>query len=122
LVGLVVPMRSPGAGEQDLLLDALRSDLRVAGVPLVLCPVDGPLAESLFLDLLLDGRLGALIVTAGHADDPALVEVARTGRAVVAVDVERAAPGMVVTTRAGAGRAVLGALGLAPAAPALSPV
>ena len=70
------------------------------------------LGESLFLDLLLDGRFGALIVTAAHGADPALAEVARTGRAVVAVDVERPAPGMVATTRTGAGRAVLSALGL----------
>jgi len=54
-------------------------------------------------------------VTAAYADDPALAEVARTGRAVVAVDVERAAPGMVVTTRDAAGRAVLAALGIGPA-------
>ena len=94
-------------------MDLLRRDLAAAGVPLVLCPVDGPLGESPFVDLLLDGRLGALIVTAPNADDPGLAEVARTGRAVVAVDVERAAPGMVVTPRAGAGRAVLAALGIA---------
>jgi phosphonate transport system substrate-binding protein len=140
LVGLVVPMHGLGAAgvnapvglgasgvaahdsplasgvaAPDGLLEALRPALVAAGVPLVLCPVDGPLAASLFLDLLLDGRLGALIVTTAHADDPALADVARTGRAVVAVDVERAAPGMVVTTRAAAGRAVLGALGIGPA-------
>jgi phosphate/phosphite/phosphonate ABC transporter binding protein len=112
LVGLVVPTR--GAGADDDLVDVLRLELAAAGVPLVLCPVDGRLGESPFLDLLLDGRLGALIVTASHADDPALAEVARTGRAVVAVDVERAAPGMVATSRAGAGRAVLAALGIGP--------
>jgi LacI family transcriptional regulator len=111
LVGLVVPAH--GADAQDGLLDALRPDLAAAGVPLVLCPVDGPLQASLFLDLLLDGRLGALIVTAARADDPALAEVARTGRAVVAVDVERAAPGMIAATREAAGRAVLAALGIA---------
>jgi DNA-binding LacI/PurR family transcriptional regulator len=110
LVGLVVPTR--GRDADDDLVDVLRQELMAAGVPLVLCPVDGRLGEGQFLDLLLDGRLGALIVTAAHADDPALADVARTGRAVVAVDVERAAPGMVVTSRAGAGRAVLGALGI----------
>jgi phosphate/phosphite/phosphonate ABC transporter binding protein len=114
LVGLVVPTR--GATADDGLVDTPRQELAAAGVPLVLCPVDGPLGDSPFLDLLLDGRLGALIVTASHADDPALAEVARTGRAVVAVDVERAAPGMVATTRTGAGRAVLAALGIGPAA------
>jgi len=98
-------------------VDLLRRELAAAGVPLVLCPVDGPLGDGPFLDLLLDGRLGALIVTGSLADDPALAEVARTGRAVVAVDVVRAAPGMVETTRAGAGRAVLGALGIAPTGP-----
>lgn len=120
LVGLVVPTRGATSADDDLV-ERLRSELAAAGVPLVLCPVDGPLGDGPFLDLLLDGRLGALLVTAARADDPALAEVARTGRAVVAVDVERAAPGMVATTRAGAGRAVLGALGLAagPSAPAL---
>jgi hypothetical protein len=110
LVGLVVPM--VGATAHDGLLAALRPELLAAGVPLVLCPVDGPLEASLFLDLLLDGRLGALIVTDAHVDDPALAEVARTGRAVVAVDVERPAPGMVATTRGVAARAVLAALGI----------
>jgi phosphate/phosphite/phosphonate ABC transporter binding protein len=113
LVGLVVPTR--GAGVDDDLIDVLRTELAGAGVPLVLCPVDGRLGESHFLDLLLDGRFGALIVTASYADDPSLAEVARTGRAVVAVDVERAAPGMVATSRMAAGRAVLAALGMAPA-------
>lgn len=115
LVGLVVP--TWGAAADDDLVDLLRRELAAAGVPLVLCPVDGPLGDGPFLDLLLDGRLGALIVTGSLADDPALAEVARTGRAVVAVDVVRAAPGMVETTRAGAGRAVLGALGIAPTGP-----
>jgi hypothetical protein len=112
LVGLVVPTRGAAAADDDLV-DLLRSELASAGVPLVLCPVDGPLSEGPFLDLLLDGRLGALLVTAPYADDPALAEVARTGRAVVAVDVERAAPGMVASTRGGAARAVLAALGIA---------
>jgi phosphonate transport system substrate-binding protein len=119
LVGLVVPMA--GAITHDGLLASLRPELLAAGVPLVLCPVDGPLEAGLFLDLLLDGRLGALIVTAAHADDPALAEVARTGRAVVAVDVERPAPGMVATTRAVAARAVLAALGIGADAPAAAP-
>ena len=111
LVGLVVPTRGATTAGDDLVA-LLRSELAAAGVPLVLCPVDGPLGESPFLDLLLDGRLGALLVTEGYADDPALAEVARTGRAVVAVDVEQAAPGMVATTRTGAARAVLAALGI----------
>ena len=113
LVGLVVPTR--GADAHDDLVDLLRTELASAGVPLVLCPMDGPLRDDPFLDLLLDGRLGALIVAGTHAEDPALAEVARTGRAVVAVDVERAAPGMIATSMRGAARAVLAALGLAPA-------
>jgi hypothetical protein len=114
LVGLVVPSR--GVGTHDDLVDLLRTELASAGVPLVLCPVDGPLRDGPFLDLLLDGRLGALIVAGAYAEDPALAEVARTGRAVVAVDAERVAPGMVATSRVGAARAVLSAIGLAPAA------
>lgn len=117
LVGLVVPVHAAGSDDglsDDGLLGPLRAELAAAGVPLVVCPVDGRLDESLFLDLLRDGRLGALIVTAAHGDDHGLAEVARTGRAVVAVDVKRAAPGMVATSRVGAGRAVLAALGIMP--------
>jgi hypothetical protein len=58
------------------------------------------------------------VVTAAHADDAALAELARTGRAIIAVDVERPAPGMVSATQAGAGRTVLATLGIAQ--PALS--
>jgi len=118
LVGLVVPSR--GDGSHDDLVDLLRRELMAAGVPLVLCPVEGPIGDSLFLDLLLDGRLGALLVTAAHAGDPALADVARTGRAVIAVDVDRPAPGMVAASRAGAGRAILAALGIAAGAVAAS--
>jgi hypothetical protein len=85
--------RSP---EEDALLGTLRSDLAEAGEPLVLCPVDGPLGDSLFLELLLDGRLGALVVTATHSADPALADITRTGHAVVAVDDGPAAPGMIL--------------------------
>jgi len=112
LVGLIVPSH----GSTDVFANGLRAELAAAGVPLVLCPVDGPLAETLFLDLLLDGRFGALVVTGAHGADPALVDVTRTGRAVVAVDVAQAAPGMVVATREGAARALLAALGIAPLA------
>lgn len=110
LVGLVVPPHDVDLDGR--LLQQLRDGLTAAGVPLVLCPVEGSLGESLFLDLLLDGRLGALVVTAAHGDDPALAEVARTGRAIVAVDVERPAPGMVATTVERAAVAVLAAVGV----------
>jgi phosphate/phosphite/phosphonate ABC transporter binding protein len=110
LVGLVVPTR--GAGVDDALLNELRTDLATAGVALVLCPVERDLGASLFLDLLLDGRLGALIVTATHASDASLAEVARTGRAVVAVDAALAAPAMIAASRSGAARAVLAAIGI----------
>lgn len=115
-MGLVV--RAHGIDRDGALLEQLRGECTAAGVPLVLCPVEGPLEESSFTDLLLDGRLGALVVTAAHADDTALGELARTGRAIVGVDVDRPAPGMVSTTQAGAGRAVLATLGIAQ--PALS--
>jgi phosphate/phosphite/phosphonate ABC transporter binding protein len=116
LVGLIVPTR--GIDLSGALIGELRAELTAAGVPLVLCPVEGSLDQSLFPDLLLDGRLGALVVTAAHGGDAALAELARTGRAIIAVDVERAAPGMVATTAAGAARAVLTTLGIAQ--PALS--
>ena len=110
LVGLIVP--AEGAPADHALANGLRMELAEAGVPLVLCPVSGPLDQTLFLDLLQDGRLGALVVTAEHGHDSALAEVARTGRAVVGVDVERPTPGMVAATRASAARAVLAALGI----------
>ena len=50
----------------------------------------------------------------GARQRPGLAELARTGRAIIAVEVERPAPGMVATTAAGAARAVLTTLGIAP--------
>jgi phosphonate transport system substrate-binding protein len=110
LVGLLVP--SPLAGETADLAERLRDGLAAAGVPLVLCPVAGAVGGSPFPELLRDGRLGALVATAGQAADPALVDLARTGHAVVAVGAARAVPGMVLAAPADAARAVLGALGL----------
>ena len=45
------------------LVARIREELAGIGIPLVLCPADGPLAESLLLDVLRDRRLGALIPT-----------------------------------------------------------
>jgi phosphonate transport system substrate-binding protein len=112
LVGLVVPPR-PNDAVTDLA-DRLRSALQAAGVPFVLCPVVDRLRDSPFLDLLQDGRLGVLVVTAAHADDPSLARLARTGRAVVVVGAEVATPGMVVAAPRDAPRAVLSVLGLTP--------
>src|SRR5947207_2349136 len=80
IVGLAAPL----VADQPLssLVDPLRAELAAASVPLVICPVDGPLGGSLYLDMLLDDRLGAFVVTATHAADPALVEAARSGRIV----------------------------------------
>ena len=93
----------------------LRAGLAAAGVPLVLCPVVGPVGESLFLELLLDGRLGALVVTAAHLDEPALAEVARTGHAVVAVGASHAPAGVAIAGAGEEARTVLSALGRSPA-------
>jgi phosphate/phosphite/phosphonate ABC transporter binding protein len=110
LVGLIVA--ADGTPGDRPLTTSLRVELAQAGVPLVLCPVDGPLAGTPFLDLLQDGRLGALVVTAEHGTDPALADVARTGRAIVGVDVQRPAPGMVSASSTSAARAVLSVLGI----------
>ncbi len=112
IVGMVVPTR--GASTDDALLNVLRTDLAAAGVPLVLCPIDGSLEGSLFLDLLLDGRLGALVVSGAQAQDQALARMVRTGRTVIAVDVAQAAPGVTVAHRSEAAQAVLAGLGLPP--------
>lgn len=107
LVGFVTaPERAEGP-----VAERLRAGLAAAGVPLVLCPVVGPVGESLFLDLLLDGRLGALVVTAAHLGEPALAEVARTGHAVVAVGVAGAPAGVAVAAAGEEARTVLSALG-----------
>ena len=116
LVGLIVP--AGGALADQALVNVLRVELAAAGVPLVLCPVEGPLSGNLYLELLQDNRLGALVVTASHADDAALAEVARTGRLVFAVDVERAAPGVIPAQVSDAARTVLVALGVTLRAPA----
>jgi phosphonate transport system substrate-binding protein len=81
LVGLTLDSRHPPP-----LVDETRRELALAGVPLVLCPVDGPLGDSPYLELLMDGRLGALIVSAVQAEEPEVVRVARTGRIVVPLD------------------------------------
>lgn len=115
LVGLVMPPRPDDASpEVANLAERLQAELAAAGVPLVLCPVAGPLGASLVLDLVRDGRLGALVVTSEHVGDPDLAEIARTGRAVVAVGVAGASPGVIVTSPTTAAEVVLGALNLAP--------
>ena len=108
LVGLVV--RRLDDARLNELAGRLRPALAAAGVPLVLCPIGETLQDSPVLELLLDGRLGALVVTGADAADPALAAIARTGRAVVAVDAPGAAPGMVRADRRGAAQAVLGAI------------
>jgi DNA-binding LacI/PurR family transcriptional regulator len=110
LVGLVA-RRVEDADLGDLV-GRLRPPLAAAGIPLVLCPIGESLRDSPFLDLLRDGRLGALVVTGEDAADPALMEIARTGRAVVAVEAPDAAPGMVRTDVRGAAQAILGALSM----------
>jgi phosphonate transport system substrate-binding protein len=108
LVGLVA--RRLDDARLAALAGRLRPALAAAGVPLVLCPIGETLQDSPVLELLLDGRLGALVVTGADAADPALAAIARTGRAVVAVDAPGAPPGMVRTDRRGAAQAVLGAV------------
>ncbi|HEU0165196.1 MAG TPA: phosphate/phosphite/phosphonate ABC transporter substrate-binding protein [Thermomicrobiales bacterium] len=107
LVGLVIPFGESGEAED------LGARLAAVGVPMVLCPVRGRLAASPFLQVVRDRRLGALIVGPQHIDDPDLMELARTGHAIVAigVDEDAVAPGVVVTTLDRAAESVLISLG-----------
>jgi LacI family transcriptional regulator len=117
LVGLVTSLRRDRrVPKTKKLVATIREELAAVGIPLVLCPADGPLAESLILDVLRDRRLGALIVTAAHVDDPDLVAMARQGYAVIAVgELGREVPqGIVVAAVENAARTVVAALGWTP--------
>lgn len=83
LVGFLVP--TPPDLASLHLADRVRQALHRAGVPLVLCPVDGAVEDTPFPDLLLDGRLGALICPPPFHGDPGLMEAVRTDRLVLAV-------------------------------------
>jgi hypothetical protein len=97
LVGMVQRAGVGAQDQHDLLVDVARRQLTMAGVPLVLCPVDGRLSSSPYLELLMDGRFGALVISAEHAAEPEVVRVARTGRVVVAVDCKSAEPSLIST-------------------------
>lgn len=88
MIGILTPFADGDA-------EALVIRLAAVGVPLVLCPVPGLLAESPFLGIARDKRLGALIAGRGHIGDPHLVDLARTGYTVVAIDVTDPPMGMV---------------------------
>ncbi|GIW07286.1 MAG: hypothetical protein KatS3mg060_2091 [Dehalococcoidia bacterium] len=83
IVGFLIPAEPDPLSLR--LAHAIRRRLDEAGIPLVLCPLDGPVAESAFLDLLFDGRLGALVCPPPLHDDPGLQEAIRTERIVLAV-------------------------------------
>jgi hypothetical protein len=97
LVGLVQRAGSPAQADRDLLIDVARRQLAMAGVPLVLCPVDGRLSASPYLELLMDGRFGALVVDAEHAMEAEVLRVARTGRVVIGVDCSGSEPALIST-------------------------
>lgn len=111
LVGLLMPPLTEAGAAWLATADRLHERLAAAGVPLLLCPVTGPPGERLFVRLLQDRRLAALIAGAAHAADPDLATLARTGHTVIMIDVDPAAPGMVQTTAQDAVSAVLTALG-----------
>jgi hypothetical protein len=87
-------------------------------VPLVLCPVDGRLSASPYLELLMDGRFGALVVEAEHAAEPEVVRVARTGRVVICVDCEPSEPSIIRTPGAALVAAIVRCVGALPSDPA----
>jgi phosphate/phosphite/phosphonate ABC transporter binding protein len=111
LVGLVLRAGTLAPVEQDLLVDVARRQLAMAGVPLVLCPVDGRLSASPYLELLMDGRFGALVVRAEHAVEAEVVRVARTGRTLIAVDYSAADPSLITTSWSGLVAAVVRCVG-----------
>lgn len=84
VVGLVMDPRQPVA-DSPLAVETRRA-LDAAGVPLVVCPVEGPLGSTAYLELLMDGRLGALIVSRAQAEEAEVARVARTGRIVVPLE------------------------------------
>ncbi|MDQ3410541.1 MAG: phosphate/phosphite/phosphonate ABC transporter substrate-binding protein, partial [Chloroflexota bacterium] len=112
LVGLLIPSPLTQATPAWLATaDRLHERLAAAGVPLVLCPVPAPPGDRLFIPLLQDRRLAALITGPAHAADPGLTALARTGHPVIAIDVATVAPGMIHCSAAEAVAAVLTALG-----------
>jgi len=99
MVGLVVSLGSPRAlGGLAPLVEPLRIEMERAGVPFVLCPIGNDLAGSLFIDLVRDKRLGALIVGQEHAADSRIAALARTGHAVLALGGDHWAPGIVASS------------------------
>jgi len=80
--------------------DAVRSTLEAVGVPLVLSPIDdgADVARNAFVELLLEGRMGALLVTERQALTPTLASVVRSGHLVAAVGVAAPPAGMHATT------------------------
>jgi phosphonate transport system substrate-binding protein len=81
LVGFV--MR--GGATSDSLALAVRDQLERAGIPLVICPIDGAFDESIYLGLLRDRRLGALIVPDDAARDESFAALARQGYVIIAL-------------------------------------
>jgi phosphonate transport system substrate-binding protein len=88
VVGLVMDPRQPLA-DAPLAVETRRA-LEAAGVPLVVCPVEGVLGSTPYLALLMDGRLGALIVSPTQAEEADVARVARTGRIVVPLEASAA--------------------------------
>jgi hypothetical protein len=64
---------------------AVRDRLERLGVPMVICPIDGPFGESIYLGLLRDRRFGALIVEDALTSDESLTALARQGYIIVAI-------------------------------------
>jgi hypothetical protein len=110
LVGLLTPVH-PDA-DSLAIADAVRPRFEAAGAPFVLCPVhdDADLSQSAFVDLLREGRIGALLVTDRHVSHPALAAAARSGHLVAAVGVRHPPVGMLAVAQANAADVILRAL------------
>lgn len=116
LVGLLASL-GPGDPAPPLaLIGAIQEALTAAGIPMVVCPVGARLIGNPVLELVRTRRFGGLLVTAPHLADPELGDLARTGFAVIAVDVDAAQtfvpPGVIVTPFADVARTVVATLGI----------
>lgn len=126
MVGMIVSLGDTGALDAladlsalsalaDLasLVEPLRIELERSGVPFVLCPVGADLTGSPFADLVRDKRLGALVVGSGHASDPRIAALARTGHSIIAIGDADVAPGIVASAPERLVRDILAAIGAA---------
>ena len=112
LVGLLVTLDLANPVPPLTLIATVQRALAGVGIPLVVCPVGPELAGDPVVELVRTRRVGALLVTAAHLTDPDLIALARTGFAVIAIDVAEVPPGVIGTPLADVTRSVVATLGI----------